>query len=72
MKNTATKEQYMEIWQRECANEYPVIDGLEKRLGFAVDREWLNSTAYVLTCPVKLNPPNWQHGRVIYAVLSEQ
>lgn len=26
----------------------------------------------MLACPVKANPPNWQHGRVIYALAREQ
>lgn len=69
MKTVATEEAYMYAWMMECANEYPSIDVFESIIGHAVSREWLNSVARVLNCPVKVNPPNWQHGRVIYAVL---
>jgi predicted O-methyltransferase YrrM len=41
---------------------------LERATGFALEPERLLSAAKVLACPVKKNPPNWQHGRVLYAV----
>jgi hypothetical protein len=63
-----TREMYDAAFERERRNEYPVIDALEARLGFAVDRDRLEAAARVLACPVKKNPPNWQHGRVIYAL----
>lgn len=69
MKTVATKEQYEAIWKAELGNVYPSIDVFEDSMGFEVDIEWLNDVAYVLNCPVKVNPPNWQHGRVLYAAL---
>jgi predicted O-methyltransferase YrrM len=36
-------------------------------MGFAIQRDKLEDAARVLACPVKTNPPNWQHGRVVYA-----
>ena len=27
----------------------------------------VEAAARVLACPLKANPPNWQHGRVLYA-----
>ena len=61
-------QQYNAAFERERRQSYPVIDALEKNLGFAVDRARLESAARVLACPVKVNPPNWQHGRIIYAM----
>jgi hypothetical protein len=63
-----TREQYEAAFEAERRNEYPVIDEFERRMGFAVDRERLEAAARVLACPVKRNPPNWQHGRVVYAL----
>lgn len=63
-----TREQYEAAFEKERQNEYPVIDEFERRMGFAVDRERLEAAARVLACPVKKNPPNWQHGRVVYAL----
>lgn len=59
---------YEAAFEKERANEYPVIDAFEQRMGFAVDRDRLEAAARVLACPIKKNPPNWQHGRVIYAL----
>jgi len=63
-----TREQYDAAFERERRNVYPVINEFEARLGFAVGRERLEAAARVLACPVKKNPPNWMHGRVIYAL----
>lgn len=64
---TVTAADYARIFAEERRREYPVIDALEDRLGFAIDRAQLEEMARVLACPLKANPPNWQHGRVIYA-----
>jgi len=62
-----TAEDYARVFHEEQCREYPVIDAFEAQCGFAIDREKLEAAARVLACPVKNNPPNWQHGRVIYA-----
>lgn len=62
------KETYHQAFERERQNEYPAIDAYERGCGFAIERWRLEGAARVLACPVKVNPPNWQHGRVIYAV----
>ena len=33
-----------------------------------MDRDRLENAAKVLACPVKTNAPNWQHGRILYAL----
>lgn len=69
MRTTAVdlRTAYAEVFVRECGQEYPVVDAFEQQCGYAVDRAQLEAAAAVLACPVKKNPPNWQHGRVIYA-----
>jgi hypothetical protein len=64
---TPTREQYDAAFNKERANTYPNVTRFEASCGFAVDRERLEAAARVLACPVKENPPCWQHGRVIYA-----
>lgn len=61
------REDYEAAFLKERTNEYPAIDEFEKVAGFALDRARMEDAARVLACPVKVNPPNWQHGRVIYA-----
>lgn len=60
---------YQRLFETERKNEYPVIDAFEERMGFAIDRERLESIAAVLSCPYKAAAPNWQHGRVLYAAV---
>jgi hypothetical protein len=60
--------QYQAAFEAERANAYPAIDALEQRYGYALDRDRLEGAARVLACPLKANPPNWQHGRLLYAV----
>lgn len=64
---TLTMADYVHAFDLERKQEYPIIDAFEAEMGYAVDRDRLEAAARVLACPVKVNPPNWQHGRVIYA-----
>jgi predicted O-methyltransferase YrrM len=59
--------EYARVFAEECAQSYPVVDAFEARCGYALPPEMMLPVARVLACPVKRNPPNWQHGRVIYA-----
>lgn len=65
---TVSAEEFEQLFETERANNYPAIDAVEERFGFALDRYRLESAARVLSTPKKALPPNWQHGRVIYAV----
>lgn len=60
---------YTRAFEAERRCTYPVLDRLEQEFGYAVNRTRMEDAARVLACPVKRNPPNWQHGRVIYALL---
>lgn len=66
-----TREAYEAAFEKERQNTYPVIDAFEARMGYAIDREWLEGVAKVLACPIKKNPPCWQHGRVLYALIRD-
>ena len=59
---------YERAFEQERKHEYPAITAFENMIGFRVDRAELERAARVLACPVKAHPPNWQHGRVLYAV----
>jgi predicted O-methyltransferase YrrM len=66
--DTSHAAEYARIFAEECAQTYPAVDAFEQAMGYAIDRSKLESAARVLACPLKTNPPNWQHGRVLYAV----
>lgn len=64
---TVAAAEYADIFERERRQAYPMVDAFEARMGFALDRDRLEDLARVLACPFKAAPPNWQHGRVLYA-----
>lgn len=64
---TVTAADYEAIFELERRQVYPMVDAFEARMGFAIDRARLEDLARVLCCPLKVAPPNWQHGRVLYA-----
>lgn len=59
--------EYARIFELERHQLYPTVAAFEQQCGHAIDRYRLESAARVLACPLKMNPPNWQHGRVLYA-----
>lgn len=62
------REQFDAAFKRACAIEYPELDRFEELAGYKVNRERLEAAARVLQCPIKVNAPNWQHGRVLYTL----
>ena len=65
---TLTRDAYESAFAEESHRVYPAVDALERSTGFALEPSRYLPAAKVLACPVKTNPPNWQHGRVLYAV----
>ena len=64
-----SEEKYHEAFLKECRSSYPEVQAFEDRCGFAVNVDKLQSAARVLACPLKVNPPSWAHGRVIYSAV---
>lgn len=64
---TLTARDYQSAYRKEADRVYSQVDAFEARMGFALETDRLRQAAKVLACPVKVNPPNWQHGRVLYA-----
>jgi predicted O-methyltransferase YrrM len=62
-----SEEDYARAWAREREHDYADVTRFEQECCFAVDKGKLDQAARVLACPVKANPPCWQHGRVIYS-----
>lgn len=59
------KAAYMMAFAEEQARAYPIVDAFTST--WDLDRPKLEAAALVLACPLKKSPPNWQHGRVLYA-----
>ena len=62
-----TADDYRTAFVLESRNVYPCVDQFEQASGYALERSKLEAAARVLACPVKKNPPCWQHGRILYA-----
>lgn len=61
---------YDTIFEAEAAQHYPMVDTYIRSIdGLEIPRHELEKYARVLACPVKVNPPNWQHGRLVYSVV---
>lgn len=65
---TATVLDYQRAFDAERLMLYPSVAEFEARLGYVADRARLEDAARVLACPLKTHAPNWQHGRVLYAL----
>jgi predicted O-methyltransferase YrrM len=65
----ASKEEYMSLWEKETTNSYPEIGQLEARLGFELDKNWMDNLALHTQIVIKTSPLCYQHGRILYAAL---
>lgn len=70
MKGTlsTTADAYWQAYDTERTQVYPLVDAFEQQTGYALSPGRYLPAARVLACPVKANPPNWQHGRILYAL----
>lgn len=69
MKSSFQRADYERAFEQECAHSYPAIEAYEVRTGYSIHPRRIESAARTLACPVKKNPPCWQHGRVVYSTL---
>ena len=62
---------YRELAEGAERNTYSIedVDFLEKKNGYAVNKDWLNSLAFHTQIVVKESELNYAHGRVLYATL---
>lgn len=66
-----TKDAYGQAFEVERLRSYPLVDAFEARCGYAIERKRLEDAARVLACPLKVNPPCWAHGRVLYSLVRQ-
>jgi predicted O-methyltransferase YrrM len=67
----AEKEEYLRLWELAKSESFPEIDALETTLGFAVNKEFLHELALHTQVVIKKSKINYQHGRVLYSLLSK-
>ncbi len=69
-KPRARKEEYLAIWEKVKRQSYPVIDQYEQKLRFYIDSEWFHKLALHTQVVIKKSEICYQHGRLLYATLS--
>lgn len=65
----ANRETYLQLYQEAAQVVYPEIDHLENKLGYSINRQWLNDLALHTQVVIKKSKLNYQHGRVLYSIL---
>lgn len=65
----AEPEAYLKIFEEARSRVFPPIDEYVERMGFDLDRTWLETLALKTQVVIKSSPINWQHGRLLYATL---
>ncbi|NIA69072.1 class I SAM-dependent methyltransferase [Pelagibius litoralis] len=65
----ASRERYLELHRAAQSVAYPEIDAVEEKLGFAIDRPWMEELALHTQVVVKESSLNYNHGRLLYAAL---
>ncbi|ERN41752.1 putative O-methyltransferase [Rubidibacter lacunae KORDI 51-2] len=61
---------YREIWLAAKQNNCPAIDRLEASQGYSIDKDWMDELALLTQVVIKKSDICYQHGRILYAVLS--
>jgi len=64
-----TKEHYKNLYNQEVINKYVKIDKFENKLGYKIDKDWIDNLALHTQIVIKKNKLNFQHGRILYALL---
>jgi predicted O-methyltransferase YrrM len=67
----ATAQEYMSIAEKARQKEYPIVSTFEHECKFAIDTEWFHQLALHTQVVKKKSEINYQHGRLLYAVLGK-
>ena len=63
------KQDYLDLFNEIKDKSYPLIDDIEKKNGYAIDKIWLNKLALQTQIVKKKSKLNYQHGRILYSYL---
>ncbi len=66
-----SKDEYLEIFKNAKSKIYPMIDNFEKKMGYSIDKKWLDDLALITQVSIKKSEINYQHGRVLYSSLKK-
>tara|TARA_A100001388_G_C28765570_1_gene500518 strand:+ start:1473 stop:2372 length:900 start_codon:yes stop_codon:yes gene_type:complete len=67
----ATKKRYIKLHQETISNNSKEIIDFEKKIGFAIDKEWFSELSLITQTCIKKSKLNFNHGRLLFSVLSK-
>ena len=67
----ASEDYYKSIYNKAKKEKFEIIDNLEIKNGFKIEKDWLDDLALHTQVVKKSSPINYQHGRLLYSILSK-
>jgi predicted O-methyltransferase YrrM len=68
----ATRADFLALFDEVRAERHPVSEAIESEFAASIDRDWIDELALHTQIVIKSSMLNYQHGRVIYAVLRDR
>ena len=68
-KPLASKSVYLKIFEEASKNKDVIITELEKKLGYSIEKKWLDDLALHTQVCIKKSKINYQHGMLLYSTL---
>lgn len=66
-----SKAYYQNLYEKEIRLKYEDIDKFEEKIGFKIDKDWLDNLAKSTQIVIKKSKLNYQHGRILYSTLRD-
>lgn len=66
-----SKEFYLKIFENAKKQNFLAIDKFEKEYGYSISKDWINNLALKTQIVEKKSEINYQHGRLLYTLLSD-
>lgn len=65
----ATKSKYLQLFEEASSTIDKNVNEFEKKIGYQIDKSWLDELALHTQVCIKKSKINYQHGRILYASL---
>ena len=66
---STTKNKYLELHSQAIKKENQNVIEFEKRIGFKLDKDWFNEVSLLTQTTIKNSELNFNHGRLLYALV---
>jgi len=67
----ASKDYYLTKFKKAISEKFDEIDEFEKKCNFSIDKNWIDNLALHTQVVKKNSEINYQHGRILYSLLSQ-